>query len=290
MLHFHLSHTIATRHIAKYGITDKQSRCAAAYDAIKQRIAAEGPLSTHAFDTQIEGEKKMWARPPHKKALDHMWYTGELATSHRENFTKFYDLAERVFPPLLSPLTEAAQLDWLCVEALKRMPFATAREIQQFWGVVSGAEVKTWAQNNDVRQVEIQGRDGSWTTALAPRDIDTQLNALPPTTSRLRILSPFDPAIRDRTRLERLFGFEYRIEIFVPKAKRIWGYYVYPILEGDRFIGRIELKADRKPGALHVLNLWHEEDVQWSAVRAKKLTAELARLAKLAQCSAVVWK
>ena len=66
-----------------------------------------------------------------------------------------------------------------------------------------------------------------------------------------------------------------------------WG---YPLLEGDRFVGRIELKADRKAGALHVLNLWHEDGVRWSAARSNKLTAELARLARLAECRVVVWK
>ncbi|MEM9130648.1 MAG: crosslink repair DNA glycosylase YcaQ family protein, partial [Pseudomonadota bacterium] len=63
-------------------------------DAIKERIRLEGPLSTHAFETKAES-REMWARPPHKKALDQMWYSGELATCHRENFVKFYDLGER---------------------------------------------------------------------------------------------------------------------------------------------------------------------------------------------------
>ncbi|MDB3891522.1 winged helix DNA-binding domain-containing protein, partial [Alphaproteobacteria bacterium] len=74
----------------------------AARNKIKDRIRSEGPLSTHAFDTKIAGPKQMWARPPHKLALDYMWYSGELATSHRINFTKYYDLAERVFPDNLT--------------------------------------------------------------------------------------------------------------------------------------------------------------------------------------------
>ncbi|MFK7842136.1 MAG: crosslink repair DNA glycosylase YcaQ family protein, partial [Sphingorhabdus sp.] len=63
---------------------------------IKDRIAAEGPLSTHAFDTKVKGAKQMWDRPPHKRVMDQLWYAGELATSHRHNFTKYYDLSERV--------------------------------------------------------------------------------------------------------------------------------------------------------------------------------------------------
>jgi uncharacterized protein len=106
----------------------------------------------------------------------------------------------------------------------------------------------------------------------------------------LRIINPFDPVARDRDRLLRLFGFDYRIEIFVPPAKRKWGYYVYPLLEGDRFVGRIELKADRKRGALEVRRLWAEPGVKWTAGRADKLDAELARLGQLVDAGTIDWK
>ena len=101
--------------------------------AIKKRIKNEGPLSTHAFDTKIVGEKQPWSRPPHKLALDYMWYAGELATSHRENFTKFYDLGERVFPAQLRKEvhSDEVQQDWLCSQALDRLGFATFGEIQK---------------------------------------------------------------------------------------------------------------------------------------------------------------
>ena len=259
------------------------------YDAIKARIANEGPLSTHAFDTKIVGKKKMWTRPPHKKALDQMWYAGVLATSHRENFTKFYDLAERVFPELQDHHSDDEQVDWLCQGALNRMSFGTLGEVQRFWGAASASEVKTWAGRAQFESISIQDYKGQWTETLAPPDIMERITALTPATSRLRILSPFDPVVRDRTRLERLFGYNFRIEIFVPKAKRVWGYYVYPILEGDRFVGRIELKADRKTGVLNVLNLWNEKGVRWSDARSRKLNAELARLGRLAGCKTVVW-
>ena len=111
---------------------------------------------------------------------------------------------------------------------------------------------------------------------------------LPPT-SRLRILNPFDPVVRDRDRLKRLFGFDYRIEIFVPAAKRQWGYYVFPLLEGDRFIGRIEAKADRAKATLEIIALWREASVKWTAPRARKLEAELARFARFAGLDSVSW-
>ncbi len=261
--------------------------------AIKDRIAEEGPLSTHAFDTKRENRDEMWTRPPHKLALDYMWFAGELATSHRENFTKFYDLADRVIPNDLrsDQPTDEEQVDWLCRMALDRLGFASEGEICRFWEATDLPEVKTWTSRNpaDLVGVEVESTDGAWLKALAPPDIEARLAAAPAPTSRLRILNPFDPVIRDRTRLARLFGFDYRIEIFVPAAKRRWGYYVFPLLEGDRFVGRIETRADRKSGMLTVDNLWSEPGIRWSKNRQDKLDAELGRLARFVGVPEVVW-
>lgn len=261
--------------------------------AIRARIEAEGPLSTHAFDTKAKSSE-MWARPPHKMALDHMWYAGELATAHRENFTKFYDLGERVIPPEFrqAEIADETQIDWLCRSALDRLGFGSEGDIMRFWDATALDEVKTWssARGRDLVDVEIAGADGSLLKALAPPDIEQRLERLPAPTSRLRILNPFDPAVRDRKRLERLFGFDFRIEIFVPAAQRRWGYYVMPILEGDRFVGRIEAKADRKKGVLTVHNVWPEPGVKWGRARWDRLAAELDRLGRFVGCRTVIWE
>ncbi|MEQ9315591.1 MAG: crosslink repair DNA glycosylase YcaQ family protein [Henriciella sp.] len=260
---------------------------------IKARIHAEGPLCTKAFDTKIDGKKQMWSRPPHKLALDYMWYAGELSTAHRENFTKFYDLSERVIPAPYrdQEIADDTQIDWLCRAALGRMAFGTEGDIQRFWDAVTNEEARSWvaARTQELVPVEIENADGSWRTAVAPPDIETRLETVPAPTSRLRILNPFDPVIRDRTRLQRLFGFEFTVEMFVPAAKRRWGYYVYPLLEGDRMVGRIEVKADRKAGRLTVLNLWPEPGIKWTTPRATKLEAELARLGRFVDAPEVVW-
>lgn len=262
--------------------------------AIKARISQEGPLSTHAFDTKIVGKKEMWARPPHKRALDQLWYAGELTTSHREKFIKYYDLTERVVPPLYQDMTHSDehQMDWLCKAALNRLGFGTLGEIQRFWAALDAREVKSWADKaaDHWVPVELETVKGDWVSMVAPPNIQTLLAEASAPTSRLRILNPFDPAVRDRTRLARLFGFDYRIEIFVPAAKRQWGYYVYPMLERDRFIGRIELKADRKAGIVRVVQIWPEPGVKWTVDRAEKLDAELGRLARLIGATVVEWQ
>ncbi|MEH6757170.1 MAG: crosslink repair DNA glycosylase YcaQ family protein [Parasphingorhabdus sp.] len=267
---------------------------AASIAAIRARIFTEGPLSTHAFDTKIIGKKEMWARPPHKRVLDQLWYAGELATSHRENFIKYYDLSERVVPAVYRDIahSDEYQMDWLCKAALDRLGCATLGEIQRFWAALDAAEVKSWAGKavDYLVPVEIETMTGDWVSMVAAPDIEALLAEAGAPTSRLRILSPFDPAVRDRTRLARLFGFDYRIEIFVPAAQRRWGYYVYPLLERDRFVGRIELKADRKAGILKVIQIWPESYVKWNGDRTDKLDAELARLAWLIGADTVDWQ
>ena len=186
---------------------------------IRRRITEEGPLSTHDFDTKIQGAREMWKRPPHKIGLDYLWYAGELATCHRDGFTKYYDLAERVFPEDLrrQDIPEQDQVDWLCHAAIDRLGIGTQGEIRKFWEATDVADVADWASRHagSLVPVEVQSAGGSWSRALAAPDIEAWLAALVPPTSRLRILNPFDPAIRDRARLKRLFGFYYTVEMFV---------------------------------------------------------------------------
>jgi uncharacterized protein YcaQ len=261
-------------------------------DDLLERITAEGPLSTKDFNSKKLSDEA-WSRPPHKQVLEHLWYSGELATSHRQKFHKYYDLAERVVPDPIraTKLSDEEQIDWLCRAALERLSVATAKEIKEFWEAKDTAEVKTWMAANEAElvPVEWQTSEGDWVAAYAPADIEMRIKKLPAPSSRMKIINPFDPATRNRTRLKAMFGFDYKLEVFVPEAKRRWGYYVYPLLEGDKFVGRIEAKADRKAGCLNVLNLWAEDGVKWGAGRKEKLGAELLRFAGLAELKAVNW-
>ncbi|WP_218048655.1 winged helix-turn-helix domain-containing protein [Curvivirga aplysinae] len=262
-------------------------------DTLIERISAEGSLSTKDFESKITGKKEAWARPPHKRVLDYLWYTGVLTTSHRVKFTKFYDLAERIIPKthMENLLSERKQVDWLCEAALKRLTIATAKEIKEFWDAKDIKEVHDWIERNSDKlvQVEWETANGNWMSAYAFKDIEEKITQLPDVSPEIRIINPFDPAVRNRTRLENIFGFEYRLEVFVPEAKRKWGYYVYPILEGDNFIGRIEAKADRKKKCLNVNNFWLEPGQKLKVKQKKKLETELRNLAKLAELESVNW-
>lgn len=144
--------------------------------------------------------------------------------------------------------------------------------------------MKTWCKaalvEGRIIEVDVAGADGKLRRSFARPDVMDE-TATPPT-PRLRILSPFDPALRDRKRAERLFGFHYRIEIFVPEAKRKYGYYVFPVIEGDRMIGRIDMK--REEGVLAVRAFWPEAGVRMGNGRRNALHAELERAARFGGC------
>ncbi len=255
---------------------------------VLERIDREGPLMARDFGA--EGNKQSggwWNWHPEKTALEYLWRTGALAVARREGFQKVYDLAERVIPAAhlgRQPSAEAF-VDWKCRNALRRLCFATPGEIAAFWGSLDAAEAKAWCERQSdpalIRVLVEPANGGAPRPVFAAADLLDRLSELPEPPSRIRALSPFDPLIRDRNRLERLFDFRYRIEVFVPAAKREFGYYVFPLLEGDRFVGRIDLKHERRgSGALVVQGLWLEPKVKLTKRRRAKLAGELGRIQK----------
>ncbi|MGV2127582.1 winged helix-turn-helix domain-containing protein [Agrobacterium vitis] len=265
-----------------------------AFEETHRRITEGGPALSRDMK---EGDHKSggwWNWHPSKTALEFLWRTGKLSISGRDNFQKIYDLTERCILPdhLQAEVTHEAFIDWACREALIRLGFATSGEIAAFWNLVSPQEAKLWLETHraELEEIEIAPADGGKprpSFALADR-LET-LTAPPEPPARIRVLSPFDPLIRDRARTERLFGFFYRIEVFVPEPKRQYGYYVFPLLESDRLIGRIDMKANRKAGTLDVKRLWLEPGIRRSTGRLEKLDQELARLARFTGVDAVVY-
>lgn len=257
------------------------------------RIAENGAVMAREVKQAEHKSGGWWQWHPSKKALEFFWHTGKLAISGRKNFQKIYDLSERVIPAehLEAEISHEEFIDWACRSALERLGFATHGEIAAFWDLVSPDEAKAWvaANRDQLDELEIE-----CTGAAKPRasfafaGLSPDIEDWPEPPGRIRVLSPFDPLLRDRNRAERLFGFRYRIEVFVPEPKREYGYYVFPLLEGDRMIGRIDMKADRREGTLNVTRLWLEPKVRASAGRMARLDAELARVARFAGVDEVV--
>ncbi|RUS60169.1 winged helix-turn-helix domain-containing protein [Pseudorhodobacter sp. E13] len=268
----------------------------AQFDTILRRIEAEGPVTcSDVGEGEARGKGGWWDWHPSKTALEWLWRTGVLSITRRENFQKVYDLTERVIPAahLDAPVEKAAHLDWACRAALDRLGFATAGELAAYWAAVPNAEARDWCaaalRRGEIIEIAVEAADGSQRRSFARPDVVTEAANLPPAPARLRVLSPFDPALRDRARAERLFGFFYRIEVFVPEAKRQYGYYVFPVLEGERLIGRVDAKAFRDESCLRVTAFWPEAGVRMGPGRVARLEAALGKLARFAECDRVAF-
>lgn len=262
-------------------------------DVVRRQIADHGCCTSGDVGSdESRGSGGWWDWHPSKTALEYLWRSGEVSVVRRDGFTKVYDMTERVIPAehLNARFADAETVNWACNAALDKLGFATSGEIAAFWAIVTPAEAKNWCAmalaDRAIVSVDIAGVDGKLRRSFArPATLDADI---PEPSARVRILSPFDPALRDRKRAERLFGFFYRIEIFVPAPKRQYGYYVFPVLEGDQMIGRIDMKADRPNKRLDVTAFWPEKGVTFGTGRIARLEAELARAARFAGCDDVV--
>ena len=255
--------------------------------AVLERIAREGPLSSRDFEhTSSNGKATWWGWKPQKIALDYLWRTGALHIAGRRNFQKVYDLPERVIPKYvtLPAPAEDEHVEWACLTALERLGTATAREIAQFWAAVTIGRVKQWLTSaraaGRVVEVLVESADGSAPRpAFAFPHIRRRIASLPDPPAGTRLLSPFDPALRDRARAKRLFGFDFRFEGFVPAADRKHGYYVMPVLEGDRVVAKADPKFDRAVGTLRVRKVWWEPGVKVTRTRVVAFERGVERLA-----------
>ncbi len=253
---------------------------------VLDRITAHGPTMSRELTDETGGQNEpWWGWKPAKAALEYLWWKGTIQVVRRENFQKVYDLTERVIPGnvLNREVSPREHLEWACSSALDRLGTATPGEIAAFWDAVSPDDVRQWAAANRHRlmTVEVLGYDnGAPKGSLAWTHIEDSLAELDSPPSTMRFLSPFDPVLRDRRRALRLFGFDYRFEAFVPRARRRYGYYVLPILEGDRLTGRASMKLHRSTGELAVEGLWWERGVIEGKGRHAALATALARLCR----------
>ena len=262
------------------------------FDDVLQRIADHGPVSSSDVGIgETRGKGGWWDWHPSKAALEYLWRTGQISVTRRDGFKKVYDLTERVLAThhCAPEPSEAETVAWACREALSRIAFGTSGEIAAYWGAVSPEAAKAWCidavRRGEVIEIMVEGADGTLRMCYARPDIVSQTPPEPP--ARVRILSPFDPALRDRKRTMRLFGFHYRIEVFVPEPQRQYGYYVFPVLEGAQLIGRIDAKAYRNDSTFRVRAFWPEPGVRMPATRVARLLTAVERLAGFAGCDRV---
>ena len=211
---------------------------------ILDKLEDEGPLTSKSFPdtTLVPWESSGWNNDRNvRMLLDRMVQRGEIAPVGHEGRDKLWDLAERVYPdePIV-PLDEALQ-----IRAVRRL---------RALGIARG-KLTDWHEPNDVGAVGepavIEGVRGKW--RVDPVYLDVELEP------RVALLSPLDRLVFDRKRMEEIFEFDYQLEMYKPAAKRRWGYWAMPVLDGDRLVGKVDATADRK-GGVFVVNAVHEDE------------------------------
>ena len=245
-------------------------------EVVKQHgPAGAGEIEKHLAEERTRGSKGWWSWTDSKAALEFLFWCGRITTATRRNFERVYDLTERVIPDEIltakTPSLEDAQRQLVRI-AGRALGLATELDLRDYFRFnvdEARTRIAELVETGELVPVTVEG----WKAYLhrdakIPRRVDAQA-----------LISPFDPLIWERKRPERLFRFRYRIEIYTPAHKREHGYYVIPFLLGDRFVARVDLKADRKLERLQVLSVHEEPGVDRPRV-AEALAGELAILAE----------
>jgi len=246
-------------------------------EEVRAFVAEHGPLTVGDLPEQGRRSSSMWGWSQGKRALEYLFWSGAVTARRRPaDFARVYELTERVVPPavlaLPAPEEDEAKRELLLIAA-RSLGVATLQDLCDYHRInVPRARplVAELAEEGRLIPVTVEGWD---------RPAYLHPDAAIPRAARARaLLSPFDSLVWFRPRTERLFGFRYRLEIYVPARKRVHGYYVLPFLLGDRLVARVDLKADRAAGAL-LVQAAHAEPGAGTPETAGALAAELALMA-----------
>jgi uncharacterized protein len=228
---------------------------------VMERVNENGPVRAAEFARTDGRGGGWWEWKPEKRALEHLFAAGELMISRRENFHRVYDLRERVLANALPDWEDALAPNEqevrraLALKAVRALGVAVARWVPDYFRMPKNGVARLLEELADEGELVCAGIEGLDEPAyvhpgnaeLAKKILSNGLQS-----SVTTLLSPFDPIVWDRARASELFGFEYKIEVYTPAARRRYGYYSLPILHHGALVGRLDAKAHRKQGTFEV--------------------------------------
>ena len=244
-----------------------------------------------------------WHRqsPAARSVLEQLYTDGVLLIHHKSGTRKYYDLADRYFPPELlsapNPCPDGASfLRWRIRRRIGAVGLLWNRRSDAWLGIQMSGEQRDQAfealeEAGAITPVRVEGiRFPLYMPAEDEPLLEDTLAGRIDARPRLEFLAPLDPMLWDRKLIEALWDYRYSWEIYTPAEKRKYGYYVLPMLYGDRFAGRIEAAADGKSGTLAVRNIWYEDGVRQTKKLAQAIEGAVGRLAKFNDCGKVEWR
>ena len=247
---------------------------------VHRTIRENGPMSSKEFESERRGEGGWWNWKPTKVALEYLFDYGELMVSHRVKFQRYYDLPERVLARHNFTLDKSIDdfRRWTIENGLRRTGIGTANQVADYYRQPkrdAAAILADMLETGEALPVAVADWDAQ---AYIHRDDLTMLEEIQAGAhepQQTLFLSPFDNLFWDRGRDEMLWDFFYRIEVYTPKAKRVYGYYVMPILHGCELVGRIDPKVDRKKKRLILNNVHLERGVKLNGALYRGLTGAI---------------
>ncbi|HEX2786422.1 MAG TPA: crosslink repair DNA glycosylase YcaQ family protein [Ignavibacteria bacterium] len=253
---------------------------------VYDRIKNEGALQSRDFEHPPRKSAGWWDWKPTKDALEFLFHSGELVIRERKNFQKVYDIPERVLTQKINTIlpSEAEYSEHLIMKAINANGFVSEKEItylRRHHQQTTKSVLNNLLESKKIIPLRIKEieKENYYTTEKTLKSIDKILSK-----DVLHILSPFDNLIIQRKRLNTLFNFDYTIECYVPAPKRKYGYYVLPIFYKDKFIGRLDAKADRQKNSFRIINYFWEDTFKFTERFKKKFNKKLSALARFAGC------
>jgi hypothetical protein len=252
----------------------------AARRRVLRRLRHEGPLESADFGRQPGGSGPWWGWKEDKEALERYWRSGRVAIADRRSFRRVYDLAERVYPAGATASMARYQDSWLTT-GLSGNGIASVRHLDGYFrsphltGEDRRRVIARALRRRQIVEVRVEGRSDRY--LARPEDLEG-LDELPAPRGTT-LLSPFDSLLWRRERAEELLGFTYRVEIYVPRKKRVYGYYSMPILHEGRLVGRVDPKLHRDCAVLEIRSIHLEPGVERDRVLRVALWEALDDLA-----------